>query len=216
MNSWRNHERLCKLNPEREQNSWLQPGGKRSLEAVAKTQATKRERGTFSNGSIKAKQEGREYKISEETRQKLRDASLKQVWSEERRNTQRKAMANAVINNPESYTTNNIAGRVKRFKYKDTILQGSWELLVAELLDVANIAWTNKIKPFEYIWEERKRSYFPDFYLPDYNLYIEVKGYKRDRDDAKWAAVPNLIVFKEEEINLLKEGTSITTLLKEP
>lgn len=45
------------------------------------------------------------------------------------------------------------------------------------------------------------------FYLPELDLYIEVKGYERERDLAKWKVVPNLRVFKLKEINAIKNNT---------
>ena len=37
-------------------------------------------------------------------------------------------------------------------------------------------------------------------------MYIEVKGYERERDRCKWAAVDNLIVIKANDIKKIKEG----------
>lgn len=52
------------------------------------------------------------------------------------------------------------------------------------------------------------RTYFPDFYLPNLDLYIEVKGYERERDLAKWSQFPEkLIVLKKQEIEEIKKGT---------
>ena len=48
--------------------------------------------------------------------------------------------------------------------------------------------------------------YFPDFYLEDLNLYIEVKGYERERDLTKWKVVNNLLVIKKSDISLIKEN----------
>ena len=50
------------------------------------------------------------------------------------------------------------------------------------VLNENNINWTNKIdEEFYYEWGGKVRRYYPDFYLPDYDFYIEVKGYERDR-----------------------------------
>lgn len=46
--------------------------------------------------------------------------------------------------------------------------------------------------------------YFPDFYLPDYNLYVEVKGYETERDRCKWAVVKNLLTIKQKELIMIK------------
>ena len=95
----------------------------------------------------------------------------------------------------------------KKFIYNGFELNGSWELLVAKWLDDNNIKWTNKVSPFKYIWNHDEHLYFPDFYLPQHNWYIEVKGYERDRDLCKWNVVPNLIVIKQKEIKEIKKGS---------
>ena len=49
--------------------------------------------------------------------------------------------------------------------------------------------------------------YFPDFYLPKYKLYIEVKGYETKRDRAKWKNFPKkLLILKNNEIKLIKQN----------
>lgn len=56
-------------------------------------------------------------------------------------------------------------------------VQGAWEKKVADWLNTNNIRWERtKLKFCNY------RQYTPDFYLPEQNFYIEVKGFWRDRD----------------------------------
>ena len=53
---------------------------------------------------------------------------------------------------------------------------------MAQKLDELEVTWVrdNTLK-LEYISRgSRTRKYIPDFYLPDYDLYIEVKGYWTD------------------------------------
>lgn len=75
------------------------------------------------------------------------------------------------------------------------------------------IKWTNKIsEKIYYIWENKKRIYYPDFYLPEFDIYIEVKGYERPRDLAKWEVIKNkLIIFKKNDINIIKRLVSTHT-----
>ena len=40
-----------------------------------------------------------------------------------------------------------------------------------------NIYFIRNKKGFSYIIDNIERTYFPDFYLPDTDTYIEVKGY---------------------------------------
>ena len=61
-------------------------------------------------------------------------------------------------------------------------MESTWEVAMAEKLDELNIRWVrNDDMKLEYTTVRgRKRKYIPDFYLPDYDLYIEVKGYWTD------------------------------------
>ena len=51
-----------------------------------------------------------------------------------------------------------------------------------------------------------KRKLPFDFYLPDFDLFIEVKGYQTERDLQKWGSVKNLVVFKLDEIKKIKNN----------
>tara|TARA_Y100000310_G_C20567230_1_gene756134 strand:- start:107 stop:475 length:369 start_codon:yes stop_codon:yes gene_type:complete len=61
-------------------------------------------------------------------------------------------------------------------------MDSTWEVAMAEKLDELTIRWIrNDNMKLEYTTiRGRKRRYIPDFYLPDYDLYIEVKGYWTD------------------------------------
>jgi len=136
----------------------------------------------------------------------------KKVWTKEKRLEHSLKMKKAVNDNPESYSSKNVCGRVKTIKTIDSLgnetnCLGKWELLVIDYLNKNNIRWTNKIEEdFQYYWNESYHRYFPDFKLLDYdNVFIEVKGYERDRDKAKWEQFPHkLIIIKKEEIEKLK------------
>lgn len=122
-----------------------------------------------------------------------------------------KKIKEAIKRNPDSYSSNNISGRVKCYDIMDsfgnkTKVKGTWELLIANFLNELNIKWINKIDPIKYYWNNKQHLYFPDFYLPDFNYYIEVKGYQRDRDLAKWKSLSNLIIIKHKEIKAIKEN----------
>jgi len=144
--------------------------------------------------------------ISEETSKKLSLANKGKIWSEERRIRHRVSMKKAVLKYPESYAANNVCGRVKNIKINDVLVKGKWEYVVAELLNKIDIKWTNTITPFSYYWNNTWHLYFPDFYLPDYDIFVEVKGYERERDRCKWENVKNLKIIKNEQIKLIKNG----------
>lgn len=61
-------------------------------------------------------------------------------------------------------------------KYKGFTLGSSYELKVAEDLDLNGIRWTTCGR-FDYIDPNgKKRTYTPDFYLPDYDVYLDPKN----------------------------------------
>ena len=149
--------------------------------------------------------------ISEETRKKISIAGKNQKWDLERRKKHSDIMIKTTILYPDSYSSNNVCGRTKLIETIDsfnnkTNLNGNWEYLVSLLLNELEIKWTNKIsEKIYYIWENKKRIYYPDFYLPEFDIYIEVKGYERPRDLVKWEVIKNrLIIFKKNDIYIIK------------
>jgi len=104
------------------------------------------------------------------------------------------------------------AGRCKKIKYFSTIcgeilLDGSWELLFAKWLDKNVINWIRNKNRFSYYFDEKDRFYTPDFYIKDFDLYVEVKGYETEKDRSKWKQFPyKLKVIKEDQIKLLKNN----------
>lgn len=144
--------------------------------------------------------------VSEERKQKQSIITKAYFANPVNRENFSKAMHRTVLENPDSYSKNNVVGHVKNISYRNEIvLKGSWELLVAQIFDDIGINWQQPSTPFEYIWNGKKHLYFPDFYLTDYDMYLEIKGYERDRDRAKWSGVNNLIVFRQNEIRKLQE-----------
>jgi hypothetical protein len=126
-------------------------------------------------------------------------------WTDEKRKEHSIRMKEKVRSNPESYSSSNVSGRVKLYEYNGAKLKGTWELIIAKLLDEQQIKWTNKVTPIEYYWNDSWHLYFPDFYLIELDKYIEVKGYKRDRDEVKWSFVKKpLVLIQKNEIKALK------------
>lgn len=195
-NSLINHERLCKLNPNRqilksnfiEYNKKVKSGERKPV-----------------NQFIRAKELGIPTPIvSEDTRRKISESSRGRKYSEEYKKNHSDKMKSVVLSHPQSYSANNVSGRTPIIEYNGFYLKGSWELLVANYLDDLNIKWTNIFDGIPYKWNNSIHLYFPDFYLIDYNIFIEVKGYERDRDRCKWSSLQNLIVLKKTEIELIK------------
>jgi hypothetical protein len=63
---------------------------------------------------------------------------------------------------------------LKRFPYKGAPLRSSYELRVAQAFDVLGMRWVYEPKRFDL---NGVGTYLPDFYLPDEEMYVEVKGY---------------------------------------
>lgn len=85
------------------------------------------------------------------------------------------------------------------YNYNGNILHCKWEVYYAKYLDDNNIKWIRNKKRFIYYYQNKKHYYIPDFYLPDTNEYIEIKGYKTDKDLAKWSYFP-----KTEKLTVLE------------
>ena len=62
------------------------------------------------------------------------------------------------------------------------LMDSTWEVMMATRLDELEIIWERdpNIKLEYRTRGGRKRNYIPDFYLPEFDLYIEVKGYWTD------------------------------------
>jgi predicted nuclease of restriction endonuclease-like RecB superfamily len=115
----------------------------------------------------------------------------------------------------------------KRSKYKKkdgTIvsMDSTWEVAMATRLDELHIEWQRdkKIKLEYKTRGGRKRNYIPDFYLPDYDMYIEVKGYWTDaakhkmKDVQKRNPVKILILESKKEIIDIDTKALETFILK--
>jgi hypothetical protein len=68
--------------------------------------------------------------------------------------------------------------------YKEIWFDSKWEVLVAKSLDEANIKW---IRPrVGFVWNDLGRKYYPDFYLADYDVYLDPKNsYLTKKDTEK-------------------------------
>lgn len=83
----------------------------------------------------------------------------------------------------------------KHIKYtnwqgEEMMLLGGWEEKVAKYLDQQKISWTRPRNGVRYVYKNQEHYYFPDFYLNDKDLYIEVKGLETERDREKWKQFP--------------------------
>ena len=105
------------------------------------------------------------------------------------------------------------AGRCKKIKYTSAIagevmLDGTWELAVAQYMDKQGWKWNrNKIR-FPYTNLKGTLSHYtPDFYVEELGGYLEVKGYETELDRCKWKQFSEpLTVWKKDAIMSIMEG----------
>lgn len=78
--------------------------------------------------------------------------------------------------------------KVKNLDGIEYTVRGHWEENVANKLTVNGINWIRN-RTLKYIKNGIRKTYIPDFYLPNTNEYIEVKGYYSDEDKEKMRLV---------------------------
>ena len=78
------------------------------------------------------------------------------------------------------FLKNNPNQNINWYKINGKKVQGKWEKCFAERLNNLGIKWDRITLRYD-----NHRRYTPDFYLPEYNLYVEVKGFMRERDKYK-------------------------------
>lgn len=94
--------------------------------------------------------------------------------------------------------------RVHKHVYRGFQLDSGAELVFAELLSANNIEWTKNTSLY-FLFTDRQsktRKYYPDFFLPEKNLWVEIKGkrYLREDDDLRLASVGNIIRIMSTEL----------------
>ena len=66
------------------------------------------------------------------------------------------------------------------------IMRSTWEVKYAEYLDKKEVDWEYEEHKFKYVDScGRSHYYFPDFYLPSEEKFIEIKGYMDDKSRYK-------------------------------
>ncbi len=83
---------------------------------------------------------------------------------------------------------NNIERNNKKYKYNHIYFRSTWEVKVAKWLDKHNILWEYESEKCVFKLSNNKYT-IVDFYLPQENKFIEVKGYWDDYSIYKFNAV---------------------------
>jgi hypothetical protein len=194
------------------------PGTKFSDEhrqALSEAHKGKSSRGTGFHHSEESKEKNRQAhlgkKASEETKQKLRDS-----FTDERREIHRRTK----LGKKQSPET--VLKRMKTFEergfvpgilgnyvtiYNDRQFRSGLEAIVAEMLDKCDIQWEYEPKRFVLSWT----TYCPDFYLPEFDIWLEVKGWEQDRpmrkvDSFRKETGKTLVLVRDSEARKLWKG----------
>ncbi|RXF11112.1 hypothetical protein EG878_14750 [Enterococcus faecalis] len=99
-----------------------------------------------------------------------------------------------------------------------TYMRSSWEVDVANILDLLGIEF--QYEPRRFYFRKERESYLPDFYLPEYKVWIEVKGFydqrsqKRMRLFKKYYNTETLfMIFKEEYEQIVRDPFYLKILI---
>jgi hypothetical protein len=146
-----NHSRWCEKNPKR--NYYIC--------TLTKARAAKT---NYENQFTKAKREGREVPVSP-NKGKVGSFAGKTHSFETKQKMKEKALASS-------------HRRLKKgtLLYKGVLLDSSWELELAKRLDELNVEW---LRPDPIKWLDQtgtSHNYFPDFYIPEWDLYLDPKN----------------------------------------
>lgn len=104
------------------------------------------------------------------------------------------------------------AGRCKKIKYVSPIagemfVDGTWEHLVVQWLDYKQYSWRRNTKRFPYTHLTGRLSHYtPDFFVEEFNGYLEIKGYETALDRCKWSQFnENITVWKKKELQEIRK-----------
>lgn len=155
-----NHVRWCKDNPKyKEYRNNASCGQMQTAEVIKK------------RGEIIKKLHESGLVYTDETREKLRISSTGRILSDETKEKIRKAAlsSNHVRCSRKTHDYTDKKGRLFRF-------DSSWEDAFADRLDYLDIEWDRPNHIFYTDNQGKQRRYFPDFYLPAYELYVDPKN----------------------------------------
>ena len=108
----------------------------------------------------------------------------------------------------ERMSQHNPGGKSKWFEVNGKKVQGTWEKTFALYCNDNNIAW-ERCTSWKYALDGKTKSYTPDFYLPAFDLYVEIKGRWWGNDRAKMDAVieqhpdKKILIIEKEQYNNL-------------
>lgn len=150
---------------------------------------------------------GMGFKRPEEVKRKISKSSRGKKLTKETKEKISRARCLAITNGIKSNFKGIKIYPLKNIKGESFKLRGSWEMNMGKFLNDKNILWVSGIR-IPYYNKESPKNYLPDFYLPDFDKYIEVKGWFSEKDKVKMKLVQDqnniciLMAFKNEMDNL--------------
>lgn len=173
-NSLCNHERQCKLNPNRQASGWE----------------------TYNNYCIENNIPGWNKGLTKETNESIA-SSAEKLRKVKRTPVSAETKAKLSAATKLAYAEGRLGARLHRTKhdrnyygtYHGFECDSSYELAFVIYNIDHNIVFERNQQSFQYVFEGQTHKYFPDFKVGD--RYIEVKGRVTDRDLAKWQAFPD-------------------------
>lgn len=126
---------------------------------------------------------------------------LKERWMYTKKFCSRKCQMAVIGGRPTSPKAARGKAGIRKDIDKNVYFYSRWEANIARLFNLLNIKWIHQAKTFDLV----SQKYTPDFYLPEKNIYIEVKNFLwkysaiRDEKFRKLYPEENLILLLKED-----------------
>lgn len=137
--------------------------------------------------------------------------------SSEMFDTREEALERVLSMRTKKATKKNVEGRKFWSEKLQMAFRSTWEIELAEMLTELGIAF--EFEPQRFYFRAERESYLPDFYLPEFDCWIEVKGYmdkrseKRVRLFKKYHSESAFFLYEKEERELALSNPEILLAL---
>lgn len=174
-----NHSRWCEMNPKSKLYRDKLKHSRNAITQESRDTASKKIKQNWKKGNYDNADHGKAFRgktHTKESRSKISKAALNSNHRRLRKNS---------------------------INYNGILLDSTWELELAKRLDDISIKW-ERPEPLPYIKEGQTHNYFPDFYLPDYDLYVDPKNphacrVQSDKIEILMSTYSNIVILKSLE-----------------
>lgn len=105
------------------------------------------------------------------------------------------------LEHPEEFIKTKGNFRTQRYYYDDIVFDSSWEIIAYLYFKHHGVNIVKSYFAYKYTYKDKEHVYFPDFYLPDTDELIEIKGREFERDRIKYKSVDKkLTVYYQDDI----------------